>query len=302
MPPTLQLSDLDFDLPEELIAQHPCAQRDACRLLVVGQAQDDLREMPFHDLIRLLRPGDLLVRNVTRVLPARLTGVRPETGGRAEVLLLEPAAGGTWWALARPARRLRRGCQLRLSDGTRVTIVEEGAAGQRRLQFPSSQSAEQVARRCGEMPLPPYLRRPAAPTDSEDYQTVYARVDGSIAAPTAGLHFTNDLLARLQEQGIDLVDVVLHVGLGTFEPLRGADPLQHSMHRESIEVPADLPARLAKVRASSGRIVAVGTTVARVLESLALWQEDPNDQRVALEPRGAVLSGSTRIFLHPPYA
>jgi S-adenosylmethionine:tRNA ribosyltransferase-isomerase len=227
--------------------------------------------------------------------------VRPETGGRAEVLLLEPAAGGTWWALARPARRLRRGCQLRLSDGTRVTIVEEGAAGQRRLQFPSSQSAEQVARRCGEMPLPPYLRRPAAPTDSEDYQTVYARVDGSIAAPTAGLHFTNDLLARLQEQGIDLVDVVLHVGLGTFEPLRGADPLQHSMHRESIEVPADLPARLAKVRASSGRIVAVGTTVARVLESLALWQEDPNDQRVALEPRGAVLSGSTRIFLHPPY-
>jgi len=180
-------------------------------------------------------------------------------------------------------------------------VVEEGESGRRRVQFPDSQTAVQVAQRCGAMPLPPYIRRAADAADSEDYQTVYASVDGSIAAPTAGLHFTEELLTALQEQGVEFADVVLHVGLGTFEPVRSADPLQHQMHRESIEIPSDLPARLAQARQRGGRIVAVGTTVVRVLESLALWQDDPSDERVALESRGGVLSGATRIYLHPPY-
>ena len=301
MRPTLQLSDLEFELPTELIAQHPQAKRDACRLLVVDQTADAMREMLFQDLTRLLRPGDLLVRNVTRVLPARLLGVRPETGGHGELLLVEPAEDGTWWTLARPARRLRTGSQLQLHDGSMLTVVEEGESGRRRVQFPDSQTAVQVAQRCGAMPLPPYIRRAADAADSEDYQTVYASVDGSIAAPTAGLHFTEELLTALQEQGVEFADVVLHVGLGTFEPVRSADPLQHQMHRESIEIPSDLPARLAQARQRGGRIVAVGTTVVRVLESLALWQDDPSDERVALESRGGVLSGATRIYLHPPY-
>jgi len=297
----LSRDDLEFDLPEELIAQHPSSRRDACRLLVVPAATGPLCEVAFHDLPQLLRPGDLLVRNVTRVLPARLLGVRPETGGQGELLLLEPQPDGTWWALGRPARRLRMGTTLRLRDGTQVSVVEEGPDGRRRVRFPDGDDALQVAQRCGVMPLPPYIRRAATEQDTSDYQTVYARADGSVAAPTAGLHFSEDLLQRLQARGVGSADVVLHVGLGTFEPIRTVDPLQHRMHHESLEIPVGLPDQLARVRQCGGRIVAVGTTVVRTLESLAVWLSDPEDPRVALQRRGEHLVGTTRIFLHPPH-
>jgi S-adenosylmethionine:tRNA ribosyltransferase-isomerase len=257
--------------------------------------------MPFHDVSRLLHPGDLLVRNVTRVLPARLLGTRPPAGGTGELLLLEPCADGTWWALARPARRLRVGSVLRVAPDVDVEIVEAASDGQRRVRFPDGTTALEVAQRCGHMPLPPYIRRPASTADRRDYQTVYARIDGSIAAPTAGLHFTETLLQHLQQNGVRMADIVLHVGIGTFEPIRSEDPLQHSMHRESIEIPVDLAQELQRTRDAGGRIVAVGTTVVRVLESLGLWLDDADDARVDLQRSDGVLVGSTALFVHPPH-
>jgi S-adenosylmethionine:tRNA ribosyltransferase-isomerase len=299
----LRLADLDFDLPAELVAQHPTAVRDACRLLCLRRgAGGPFAERRFTDLAGLLRAGDVLVRNITRVLPARLAAVKETTGVHCELLLLEPAADGIqWWALARPGRRLRPGTHLRLTDGTRLRIAATRADGARCLEPPPGIDLLARAHELGVMPLPPYIRRAAEPADTADYQTVYARVEGSAAAPTAGLHFTTELFTALAAAGVQTVDLVLHVGPATFQPIRSSDPLQHRMHWERFWMDASELVRLDVARTSGGRVVAVGTTVVRTLESIAAWENGAARDDVEIERDGAGLRGRTRLFIHPPH-
>ena len=297
----MRLEDLDFDIPAELIAQHPAAERDACRLLRWQRRAGACTEHVFRDLPHLLRPGDVLVRNTSRVLPARLHGEKVGTGARCELLLVEPEAQA-WWALVRPGRRLPPGSRIRLADGTCVEVAEAAEGGRRLLRFPEGTDVLALLDRLGTVPLPPYIHRPVEPADAETYQTVYARDAGSLAAPTAGLHFTPAVLGGLAARGIVCADVVLHVGLGTFEPVRTPDPRQHRMHWERFEVERAVLERLEAARARGGRVVAVGTTGARVLESVALWAESGGGSEVEIDAGSGVLRGRTRLFLHPPRA
>ena len=266
----MRVADFDYDLPPGLIAQEALAERDASRLLVLDRATGALAHRTFRDLPDLLRPGDLLVVNRSRVLPARLLGRRPG-GGRAEVLLLRERTDGTWDALVRPARRLRPGATVEVADDLRLR-VEPGAIGPERrvrLLLPESADARAALERHGHVPLPPYIRRADRPEDRERYQTVYAREAGSVAAPTAGLHFTPALLAALAERGIERAEVVLHVGPGTFRPVEAESVEDHRLPPEPYLVPAEAAAAITRARARGGRVVAVGTTATRVLESVS---------------------------------
>ena len=296
----MRLEDLDFDIPAELVAQHPAAERDACRLLRLQRSGGKISAHLFRDLPQLLRPGDVLVRNTSRVLPARLHGEKEGTGARCEMLLLEPAAGG-WWALVRPARRLGPGSRIRLADGTRAELAAAEDGGRRLVVFPPGVDGLDVMHRLGTVPLPPYIRRPAEPGDAEAYQTVYARVEGSLAAPTAGLHFTPAVFAALGARGIACVDVVLHVAAGSFTPVRTPDPSQHRMHWERFAVERGVLEKLKRARRAGGRVVAVGTTSARVLESVAQWTAGDGHADVELQDESGVLQGRTRLFIHPPH-
>jgi S-adenosylmethionine:tRNA ribosyltransferase-isomerase len=266
----IDLDAFDYALPPECIAQHPLPERDAARLLVLGRHTGELRHSALRALPSLLRAGDLLVLNATRVRPARLRG-RKATGGAAEALLLGPAPGGpgSQRALLRSRGRLRPGQKLRFERGDRqldaeVTAVDE--TGEVALAFPPESDPYAL----GETPLPPYIRRerPEA-ADAERYQTVFARVPGSVAAPTAGLHLSARLLAELEAAGVGRAEVVLHVGPGTFRPLRPEDLERGHLHREPYELPVATAERVAETRARGGRVVAVGTTSARVLETCA---------------------------------
>jgi len=289
----------EFELPPELVAQRPLAARDQCRLLCVGRGDTgEPHERRFDAIVELLRRGDLLVRNVSRVLPARLLGTRAG-GGAAEILLVEPAESGQWWALVRPGRKLGIGARVRVGDGAELVVRDTDAAG-RRLVAGVDVDLAALAARCGVMPLPPYIDRAADARDTGDYQTVYARVDGSVAAPTAGLHFTPELLQRIGAGGVGVADLVLHVGLGTFAPLRGADPANHVMHAESFAIDAANLAAIDATRAAGGRIVAVGTTVVRALESLARWRAGTGGADVEIESTAAGVVGRTRLFVRPP--
>jgi S-adenosylmethionine:tRNA ribosyltransferase-isomerase len=294
---------VEFGLPPELVAQRPLACRDRCRLLCVQRdAPGALAERRFDTFDELLQPGDLLVRNVSRVLPARLLGQRPG-GGAAEILLLEPATDGAWWALVRPGRKLLPGARVRLAPDVEIEIRAAEAGGRRLVAAAGGADLAAVAERLGRMPLPPYVRRAADAADRDDYQTVYARVPGSVAAPTAGLHFTPALLQRIAARGVRVADLVLHVGLGTFAPMRSADPRAHVMHWERFEIEPALLYQVEATRARGGRIVAVGTTVVRALESWHRVQAGAAGDDVVLEstPAGGV-RGRTRLFLHPPDA
>ena len=288
---TLRTDQFDYDLPPELIAQEPLPARDASRLLVVDRATGALTHSSIRDLGRFLRAGDLLVANNSRVLPARLHAVKAESGGKVELLLLRPESDGRWLALARPARRLRAGTTLTViardhSASTTVEVDEIRGGGQVVVSLPGA--VETDLDRWGELPLPPYVRRAVA--DPARYQTVYARAAGSAAAPTAGLHFTVDLIARLGEQGIGWAEVTLHVGLDTFRPVTSARLQDHQIHREWCEVGDETARRIAATRATGGRIVAVGTTAARTLEALGRgWDDD--------QPCG--FTGHTDIFIVP---
>ncbi len=284
----MRLERFDFALPPELIAQEPARPRDHARLLVVP------REGPFHearvlDLPQFLAPGDLLVVNDTRVLPARFHTRRGEA--RIELTLLQPLDDRRWKALARNARRLRPGDRLALAPGL-VATVEARTGGEVVLGFNLAGDELLAAIRChGAMPLPPYIQRPAPrPSDRLDYQTIFAAREGAVAAPTAGLHFTERLLEALAKRGVGLARVTLHVGLGTFQPVRTADLRQHRMHAEWYEVPAATAAAVAEVRARGGRVVAVGTTVVRTLES-------------AVREDGTLVAGAgeTRLFILPGF-
>jgi len=284
----MKTADFDYFLPQELIAQTPAEPRDHSRLLVYHRSDGSLEHRHFYDIIDYLRPGDALVINETRVIPARLLGVKEDTGVPIEVLLLRRHNATDWEALVRPGRRLKPGTVCSFGDGLlRCEIlgnVEE--TGGRTVRFSCDGIFEEVLDRLGEMPLPPYIHEKLQ--DPGRYQTVYARQEGSAAAPTAGLHFTPELLDRIRQKGIRVVPVLLHVGLGTFRPVKVEDAEHHVMHSEYYEVTPEAAEALNAVRAAGGRIVCVGTTSVRTLETVA-------DAEGRIHPG----SGETAIFIYP---
>jgi len=267
----VRISDFDYDLPQELIAQEPLEERDASRLLVLDRASGRISHHRFRELPSLLDPGDLLVVNRSRVFPARLLG-RRAGGGEAEVLLVRRNPDGTWDALVRPGRRLRPGTMVEVADDLTVRIegADPGSPLRRVRLLVRDADLEATLWRRGHVPLPPYIRRPDQPADRERYQTVYARETGSVAAPTAGLHFTPALLEALTARGVERAEVVLHVGPGTFRPVEVEQVEEHRVDPEPCTIPREAAEALARARARGSRVVAVGTTVTRTLESAAL--------------------------------
>ena len=267
----VDISGFDYELPPELIAQEPLPERDASRLLVLDRRSAATSHHAFRELPSLLAPDDLLVLNRSRVIPARLLGRRAR-GGEAEVLLVRDRGDGRWEALVRPGRHLRPGQRVTIDDDLSVMIESEALRedGTRQVRLLSRRrDIEGALERCGHTPLPPYIRRPDRPADRERYQTVYAREPGSVAAPTAGLHFSAPLLAQLAERGVERADVLLHVGPGTFQPVKVPRVEDHRVAAEAREVPPETAAAVERTRARGGRVVAVGTTTVRALESAA---------------------------------
>lgn len=285
----MKTEDFYYELPQELIAQTPLQKRDASRLLVLGRESGAISHRHFSDITDYLRPGDCLVMNDSRVLPARLLGHRLPGGGAAEVLLLQDKGDGLWECLVRPGRHLREGAQISFGDGALTATVRQVLeTGNRLVQFHYEGIFLEILERLGKMPLPPYIREELA--DQERYQTVYSRALGSAAAPTAGLHFTKELLARVEEMGVKLAYVTLHVGLGTFRPVKVEDVTQHHMHSEFCMLGAETAKLLNETRQNGGRIVCVGTTSCRTLESLVC--EDGTFRET---------SAWTDIFIYPGY-
>ena len=286
----MKLQDYDFHLPPEQIAQHPAAERDQARLLVLNRSDGSIRHQHFCDIVEFLRPTDALVVNQTRVMPARLRGRRVETGGQVELLLIRRQEEN-WLAMGRPGRRLRSGTVLEFGEGKlRGQVVDKVGEGRVLVRF-DGEEIEKRIEEVGEVPLPPYIRRRPGEADRERYQTVFARHSGAIAAPTAGLHFTPLLLKRIKAQGTAVVPVVLHVGPGTFEPVRCEDPRQHCLEAEFCEVDEEGAARIRARCGEGGRIVAVGTTVVRTLETAA---ERSGEVEAIRDWSGK--------FIYPPYS
>jgi len=291
--------DFDYPLPPELIAQQPAAQRDLSRLLVLQRPRGHVTHREFRDLVDYLRAGDVLVLNDSRVIPARLRALKAGSGGEVEVMLAEENSGNDWWAMLRPGKRVRAGTKLLLADRKGLpteidaSVIEKNEEGHYRLQFSGTPNIVRVLDSIGETPLPPYISRPGPNLFTEDrdrYQTVYARGDGSVAAPTAGLHFTAPLLDEIRARGVEICFVTLHVGLGTFAPVKSETPDQHLMHAEQFHVGAATAQAVSNARQTGRRVIAVGTTTLRALET------------VAAENRGRLLEsrGRTRIFIYPP--
>ena len=286
----MNTADFDFDLPEELIAQTPLGKRDASRLLVVDKETGAFSDQHFDQIIDQLQPGDALVMNNTRVLPARLYGIKPETGGHVELLLLKNTKGDDWEVLAKPAKRLRVGAQISFGDGRlTATVVEELDHGGRIVRFGYEGIFLEVLESLGEMPLPPYIHEKLA--DRERYQTVYAKENGSAAAPTAGLHFTEELLEQIAAKGVKLVYLTLHVGLGTFRPVSVDSLDDHEMHSEFYSLSEEAAQTLRQVKANGGRVIAVGTTSIRTLETIGS----------KFQGQIQADSGWTNIFIKPGY-
>ena len=294
----MKVSDFDYDLPPELIAQEPAARRDGARMLVLDRAARTLAHRMFADLPAYLRPRDLLVANDTRVIPARVFGRKAKagTGGKVEFLLLEELAPGVWDALMRSRRRPRPGEQVVLEqDLAVVTVLEDGELGRVKVRVESEGPWLEVLERVGQTPLPPYIARKDASAarraeDRQRYQTVFAREPGAVAAPTAGLHFTPEVLDRLAGRGVDRATVTLHVGIGTFRPVSAENVEEHRMDFERWWIPAATAEKVAAARTAGGRVVAVGTTSVRTLES------------AAARPEGfGAGQGRTDLFIHPPY-
>lgn len=286
----MKVEDFDFDLPEELIAQTPLLDRTSSRLMVLDKATGEIKDQHFTDILSYLHEGDALVLNDTRVLPARLHGTKDETGAHIEVLLLKQKEGNTWETLVKPAKRIRQGATITFGDGAlKATCLEELEHGGRILEFSYEGIFYEVLEQLGEMPLPPYIKEQLA--DQDRYQTVYAKENGSAAAPTAGLHFTEDLLAKIKAKGVEIIFVTLHVGLGTFRPVDVEDTANHKMHSEFYRLTEEAAERINKVKETGGKVVAVGTTSIRTLETIASRHEG----ELVAE------SGWTEIFISPGY-
>lgn len=286
----MHTNDFDFDLPEELIAQTPLEQRDSSRLLIIDHQTKEMTDSHFDQIVDQLNPGDALVMNNTRVLPARLHGEKPDTHGHVELLLLKNTKEDQWEVLAKPAKRLKVGSKVSFGDGRlTATVIEELDHGGRIVEFSYSGIFLEVLESLGEMPLPPYIHEKLE--DSERYQTVYAKENGSAAAPTAGLHFTEALLKKIKDKGVHLVYLTLHVGLGTFRPVSVDSVDEHEMHSEFYHLSEEAAQTLRQVKANGGRLVAVGTTSIRTLETIGT----KFDGDIQAD------SGWTNIFIKPGY-
>lgn len=287
----MNISDFDYHLPPELIAQHPPRERGMSRMLVLDRVTGACRLHRFGDFPEHLRAGDCLVVNDTQVIPARLKGRRKATGGRVEALLIEQLPNGHWHSLLKPGRRMTPGQVIELPGAPDDTIRVEKRRddGSFELSFPGQEASAVIARH-GAVPLPPYIQRDATTRDTERYQTVFAAAPGAVAAPTAGLHFTTPILDRIRERGVRIATLTLHVGPGTFRPVQVERIREHRMHEERYVLPQLTAEQVNRTRADGGRVIAVGTTAVRVLESVA----DPNSGRVTPG------SGRTCLFMHPP--
>jgi S-adenosylmethionine:tRNA ribosyltransferase-isomerase len=312
----MRTADFDFELPPELIAQTPASTRDASRLLVLHRNSGRIEHRKFRDVLEFFRPGDVLVFNNSRVIPARLRGANAQSGGQFEMFLLEENATNDWWAMMRPAKRARVGTEIILSDvgkptEVRATVVEVNEEGHRRLRFSGTKNIFSELDKLGEVPLPPYITRPKASRAQEDrerYQTIFAQPPGSVAAPTAGLHFTESLLEEIRARGVQICFVTLHVGLGTFAGVKTETLAEHKMHEERYHLSEETARAINDAKREGRRIIAVGTTSVRVLESAALVvppSGGPGSEQAGKPPEGGTTnviggSGRTRIFIYPP--
>lgn len=286
----MKVEEFEYHLPEELIAQKPLPERDESRLMVLNPQENTIEENIFKNLKEYLEPGDMIIMNNSRVIPARLYGAKIPTGTEIELLLLNELAEGRWEVLVRPGRRAKKGVKIKFEDILEAEVVEYTDFGGRIVEFSWDQENydfEEVLNKLGEMPLPPYINEKL--DDPERYQTVYSEKKGSAAAPTAGLHFTDELLNKLQEYGVILDYITLHVGLGTFRPVKSEDIEDHKMHEEYAEISAATAAKIKEVKAEGNKVVAVGTTATRTLES------------AAQDGELSEYKGWTDIFIYPGY-
>lgn len=285
----MDVKDFYYDLPQELIAQDPLEHRDSSRLMVLDKNSGEVRHRIFRDVTEYLKPGDCLVINNTKVIPARLYGIREETGAQIEILLLTRKEKDVWETLVKPGKKAKIGTRISFGEGILVgEVVDVVEEGNRLIRFQYDGIFEEILDRLGQMPLPPYITHPLQ--DKNRYQTVYAKYDGSAAAPTAGLHFTPQLLESIRNMGIDVAEVTLHVGLGTFRPVKETDVLKHHMHSEFFQIDADAAEKINRAKAAGNRVISVGTTSTRTLESVA-------DDKGILTAK----SGWTDIFIYPGY-
>ncbi len=285
----LRKSDFYFDLPQELIAQDPLADRTASRLLVLHRQTGEVEHHTFREITDYLRPGDCLVLNNTKVIPARLMGVKEDTGAAIEVLLLKRRENDVWETLVKPGKKARPGTKLVFGDGClRAEVLDVVEEGNRLVRFYYDGIFEEALDRLGEMPLPPYITHKLQ--DKNRYQTVYAKYEGSAAAPTAGLHFTQELLAKIEEMGVRIASVTLHVGLGTFRPVKADNILEHHMHSEHYQITREASDIINRTKKEGGRVICVGTTSCRTVESAA-------DESGSVQPG----CGDTEIFIYPGY-
>ncbi len=285
----MKTSDFFYDLPKELIAQTPVTPRDSSRLLVLGRNTGEIQHRHFYDIIDYLDEGDLIVANDSRVLPARIYGVKDKTGARVEFLLLKQISGNRWETLCKPGRKAREGTRFVFGDGLlRATVAEVRDDGNRIVDFDCDESFFAVLDKIGQMPLPPYIT--AELNDKERYQTVYSHELGSAAAPTAGLHFTEELMDKIRAKGVNIAYVTLHVGLGTFRPVKVDDVTKHKMHSEHYEIPAETAELINRTKRNGKRVIAIGTTSCRTLESVAARYGE-------IKP----CEGFTDIFIYPGF-
>ena len=289
----------DFDLPEELIAQKPMEKRDGCRLMVVDREHDTVDHKIFSDIIEYLNPGDCLVLNDSKVLPARLFGKRKETGGKVEFLLIKRLEGDVWETMVRPGKKVRPGDVIEFSSeeghSLEAQVLDYGEDGTRHVRFRYDGIFMERLEEIGSMPLPPYIERPSDEEDKDSYQTVYCKYDGSVAAPTAGLHFTSELLQAIKDKGIALAYVTLHVGIGTFRPVKTDNIEEHHMHFEEYSVSEEAAKLINDTKLAGGRVISVGTTSTRTVESCAKWNKEK--EAYLVEPG----NGATDIFIYPGY-
>ena len=295
----MKISDFDYQLPEELIAQKPVEQRDSCRLMVLDREKKSIDHRHFYDVLDYLHEGDCLVLNNSRVLPARLYGTKAVTGAKVEFLLTKRIEGDTWETMVRPGKRLKPGDSVIFCDeeGKRLSadIVDFAEGGTRLVKFNYDGIFMERLDDMGSMPLPPYIERPGDEKDKETYQTVYSKEDGSVAAPTAGLHFTDELLEKAKEKGVKLAYVTLHVGIGTFRPVKCENIEDHHMHFEEYSISEEAADMINETVKAGGKIVSVGTTSTRTVESAAVYDEEKGRYVVKAG------SGSTGIFIYPGY-
>ncbi len=288
----MKTSDFDYQLPAALIAQFPAERRDGSRLMVLHRSTRTIEHRHFHDISEYLAAGDCLVINETKVVPARLRGERIPGGGRIEVFLLRRSGERIWEVLVKPGKRAPVGTRIQFADGlSTATIIEKMEDGRRHIQFENGTMGEELMERWGEVPLPPYINRKPVDADRDRYQTVYAKQGGAVAAPTAGLHFTEEVLDIIRRKGVNIVPILLHVGLGTFRPVTAEDPREHPMEAEYYEISAQGADLINRVKAAKGRIVAVGTTTAKALESA-----------VNGDGRLSKATGWSDIFIRPMFA